>query len=442
MENTTNTKPDWHKLIERVNNFYWDSNAIKKQIEGKDILFEELYNCCESIAINLFKPHENQNDLILNMVFKEIINFWFERIDLLSVFNQNVSLAEDVLDAYFFYALVMFIDNSKYIKSISFRKFTYDHSKFGYNKKESKNYFNFKHPGIDGFSNLDNLRYNDAALRRERNRIIKKRLILNKHIKHNKRPVWSGMSISSEHEWSFYFFLNNLSTDDPLSKTFKRMSNLYNEHLYKAASLSSEDEEDYNEKAHQYKKFLNRLKKIKYEDFLDLSKTILEHIKKDKLFYGINIYRFERMFRLHNITNTISLLLNSKDTKEERNILLKDIYLNNIDFPRLHKKFSTFEDFPLANHFANIFLIFKETIAISCCLILDALIEKKCFGDDWENLFYGVINKMSEKIYYDPEKINYTIEPKSQEYFEEIRSIFVRHILNIPLFIDEEDSDS
>jgi len=56
-------------------------------------------------------------------------------------------------------------------------------------------------------------------------------------------------------------------------------------------------------------------------------------------------------------------------------------------------------------------------IAGSTCLIIDALVERGVLGDDWEELFRNMTNKMAEDVLYDPSKIDFTVKEKSQEKF-------------------------
>ena len=56
----------------------------------------------------------------------------------------------------------------------------------------------------------------------------------------------------------------------------------------------------------------------------------------------------------------------------------------------------------------------------SSCLILDELIERETFGENWESLFIDTINKMAEDVLYNPQEIDFSVTEDSQKYFERI----------------------
>ena len=47
-------------------------------------------------------------------------------------------------------------------------------------------------------------------------------------------------------------------------------------------------------------------------------------------------------------------------------------------------------------------------------LILEGLIEKGYFGNDWEDFLNKTINEMANQVLYDPKEIDYTPNPESQ----------------------------
>lgn len=53
-------------------------------------------------------------------------------------------------------------------------------------------------------------------------------------------------------------------------------------------------------------------------------------------------------------------------------------------------------------------------------LILDEFIDQDLFGEEWKNLFKQTINEMAKDVFYLPDEIDYSIEPKSQEAFAEL----------------------
>jgi hypothetical protein len=180
-----------------------------------------------------------------------------------------------------------------------------------------------------------------------------------------------------------------------------------------------------------FKKFLSKQKKIKYEKFLKLQKEILFHISKDKTYYGMNIFRFEKQLRLHIIASEVKCLLECKNEEEENRAIEKTIALNDIYFPKLYQDFSSYDDITYTASCASRFNSLNNVVVSSSRLIIDALIEKEYFGEDWETLFLDTINEMTESVFYNPDEIDYTVTAESQEKFAKILSALVRRILTI-----------
>ena len=143
----------------------------------------------------------------------------------------------------------------------------------------------------------------------------------------------------------------------------------------------------------------------------------------------MNIYRLERELRLYIITNEVKKLLQCKDQAEEIDILRKSILLNDIHFPKLYQAFSNLSDVKYTAFCANRFSCFIDLVVSSSRLIIDELIEKSFFGEDWENMFLDTIDKMTESVFYDPKQFDYTVTPGSQEKFKKVISAPVCELL-------------
>lgn len=137
-------------------------------------------------------------------------------------------------------------------------------------------------------------------MRQFRHRLFKSRPV------DNRRPEWSAIPKSSEHEWQLYFdYVDADGKADPqLRDTLKRIKNLYNG--VNTAIHSSKDAGYKKRLEDACDAFQKKLRKIKYKNYLDLCKALLEHIEKDRgdagknlldfgsTYYGINLYRFEK----------------------------------------------------------------------------------------------------------------------------------------------------
>ena len=77
------------------------------------------------------------------------------------------------------------------------------------------------------------------------------------------------------------------------------------------------------------------------------------------------------------------------------------------------------------------FLRFRQLLVTSSRLIIDELVEKNYFGENWSNLFLEIINELAEKVFYNISDIDFTLShtPSTQKYFEEIILQPVRDLL-------------
>jgi len=68
--------------------------------------------------------------------------------------------------------------------------------------------------------------------------------------------------------------------------------------------------------------------------------------------------------------------------------------------------------------FACEFPRFLENIVISNCLIIDELVEKGIFRTNWKQLFCGILNAKTEKVFYAPANLDFTVTKESQTEYE------------------------
>lgn len=398
-----NINPQLYKIVERAKNFHGNFDPLAIQNE---LFYIELQDLCEMIEADLQKPRGISREQMLKMIFSRIYDFVISFNDDYSIFDNNMLIYDDVFNACFFTTLCMFLYDSKRIKGLSLRRFIYLHSPLKYNILGTGNYFDYDNTRRESI-NSRNIISEDTKLRQYRNRFLSERPV------YNDSPEWSAIRKVSEHEWILYYDLNTAEAD--VMDTFKRIKNLY--HDVYAALRSPMDNEYENMLETAYDKFSSKLKKIKYENVLKLHKFILEHIHKDKNYYGINLYRFEKELRLYNLTNEINKLLECKDEDEKSNVLDKSMIMNGIIFPKLYEYFGNLENLQHIDFYTRTFGLFQEKLVASSCLAIDKFVEDGVLGENWEALFLKTINEMTETVLYNPEKIDYSVTPKSQEMF-------------------------
>lgn len=410
-----NEKYIWIDLVNRNKNFHNTIiNSEADDLESK-IFFENLYNFKEELVQKLNEKdmtNTQKLDLFFHEMFKFTVFQGFEFTYFIEGFavDENIFLFDSVFEACLYTSLCMFLHNSKRIQGKRLREIVYEHSQYNYKEKGYK---------IDNYAN--GLSEEEASFRKMRNRILSERSV------YDSRKKWQTVSKDSEYEWSLYFNLENLNDD--LRDTYKRIGNLYND-IKKALILPKDD--DYINKLQQaYDKFVSKLKKIKYGNYLALQKEIMKYLYKDKKYYGINIYRYEKELMLYKITSETKTLLKYYDDEEEMNDFLhKTFILKDIHFPKVYDNFMLFTP-SKALELAIIFYDFQDCFVRLSCLILDELVEKGYFGENWEDFFLNTINEKSESVYYNPELIDYTDTPELQKAFEDILLYHVHYIIHM-----------
>lgn len=193
-------------------------------------------------------------------------------------------------------------------------------------------------------------------------------------------------------------------------------------------ALKSKRDEGYSDRVQAaYKKFRSKLNKLQYEHYLELQRVVLSRICADKEYYGINLYRLERRMRPHGIIREVKKLEECTTKVDEITALLKTVFLDDICFPAIYEKLFAL---PLGKTilFAEILLEYIPCFAVESCLILDELVERGVFGNDWEELFRDMSNELAETVLYDPAAIDFSVTEVSQEKY--------RRLLNAGVFVE------
>lgn len=411
MENADNGLP-MPEIAEREKNFF--NGEPPSTIEGK-LYYTELQLLADNVianAVNKLREETDNKTEILRTVFAYVYDYVMDR-------NKAYRILDNIQDAFeacFFMSLCMFLYDTRRIKGMSLRKFLYEHSQMGYNDKESPNYFDFESrsrefrdskgdkPGVSS----DLILGEETKLRQYRKRLLDKRPV------YHDSSEWSAIRKVSEHEWTLYLQLGG--TDTELHDTEKRIRNLYND-VNKAIACKIDENYISNvDKAAE--KFCSKIKKLRYERYLELIKYLFEHIKKDKTCYGINLYRLEKGLKPYRITSDVNELVNCNDDMEADCIIQQAMVMENIVFPKLYKYFANLPNISYTQICANIFWLFMDEAVHASRLIIDKFVEAGTFGKDWEQLFLETTNELAETVLYDPSEINDSIVPKSQQEFE------------------------
>lgn len=424
-------------FIKRAQNFHLNHKQFEKQLNASKPFYMNILKLKNEIIDNLGQTDQPDRKKLLETVFSEIYDFTSQRFVFFTYFLKGSSFHDHIYEACLFTSLCMFIHITNRINGSSLGQFIYDNSLYDFNDQQSPNYCPPNY-------------YSDILLKKENNLRKERNDILSSRSVYDRRPQWNAMADDSMHEWILYFILTDKEKagDDTPSKrkewasahgltaedyeilrdTFKRIGNLYNE-VYTAVN-SPKDDAYLGRLQNADDKFMSKLQKLKYENYIELQKIILSHLSESKEYWGINLYRFEKELKPYIITNEVKHMLECNDDDEKHEILTKSIILKDIHFPKLYKDFAALPVYSDIELCANYFPVFQNLIVTSNCLIIDELIENGYLGSDWKLFFYDTINGMVKNVFYDPEKIDYTITPESQREFMEILAAPVHSLLD------------
>lgn len=207
----------WRDLLDREQNFHdkdeWnipEDNLFLAEFEG-------LYKSLENEVPKLSR------DSGLQLIYSRTYNFLVGLDFAFAIFARNTSLYQTIFDVCMFMGLSMFLHNTKRIRGVPFSQYVYAHSCIGFSDKNSTSYI--EHNGAwkqgERTAALDS---HETTMRQFRHRLFKSRPV------DNRRPEWSAIPKSSEHEWQLYFdYVDADGKADPqLRDTLKRIKNLYN----------------------------------------------------------------------------------------------------------------------------------------------------------------------------------------------------------------------
>lgn len=413
------------EIAKREENFF--NGTMPTTIEGK-MYYADLQRLTDGIESDIDSLQNSKSrESILRVIFFRVYDFVVDHNADYCIFNCTKELFLDVMEVSFFISVCMFLYDSKHIKGSSLRRFIYDNSPMGYGVEGSPNYFDYSRPKHFTESNSDKPPQRDILISSDEARLGQyRKRFLSKRSVHNHDVEWSAMRETSEHEWGLYFALED--ADPVIKETAKRLRLLYDG--VNAAIKAAKNEENITKLETAYKKFESKLKKIKYEQFLDLGKIYLEHISKAPAYYGINLYRFEKQVRLYGVTNVVNRLLNCQSKNEIYDVIFAEKAVDTIPFPKLCKHFNGLKCLQDTLHYTDMFYPFMNMVVRSSRLVIDKFVEKGIFGNDWKNLFLKLTAEMAEDVLYSPAQINYSVSDKSQEMFSLYLKTPVRNNVN------------
>jgi len=429
----------WQDLIEREKNFVgeleWDTTD-KELLEE----MEELYLTLKEDSYRLDKAS------VLRLIYSDTYDFVVTFDPTFQIFERGNYLYEAVFEACMFTGLCMFMQSTKKIKGTALSQYIYKYSPLGFSDENSPNYF--KHEGAwkEGEKN-ELIDYTESNLRQYNHRSHKSRLV------NIPRPEWNGMPEPSEYEYLLFFDIVDPSgkADSKKRGTFKRLKNLHNDVIN---AISSQEDDKYGVRLERaWEKFQSKLHKLKYEDYLDLCQFFIEHIKNEnggtegkQTHYGINLYRLEKELGIYEITNNVNSFLKCKneqgeiDKEKEMDILIKSIFLKGIPFPQVRDDIFYYNPLKDVGFISQMFWDFMTHLIRISRLIVDKFVDDWILDDEslddgnlddnWVTLFWKEINGMAEQVLYNPEDVDFSVEPGSQDVFEGLLAYSMYFFIN------------
>ena len=369
-------------------------------------------SCCEGMY-----GYQLDDRKKLELIYKRCFNFAKMNAQDSDICSEDHPFYQDVYNIGLFMTLCMFLHNTNKTKSISLRKFTYEYSHMKYNEKGSGNYFDFNKRGSQS-EQKDRFHTEENALRKHRN------VQFSKGGNEIHTTEWRAMPKSSEHEWALWFsyFMDidlNISFDQEMKDTFKRIWNLYNGI---DETLNSPMDDSYLERLdRKLGQFKSKAEKISYQSYLKLCQFILAHLEKEPKYWGINLYRLEKMLHIYQFIHEVALLSACQNEDEEVIILSKRMAIGDICFPRLRYGLHQWSSLDEIKRYAQTFQEFITQVVHTTRILIDRFIEDGIWEDNWENLFLTTTKDLTELVLFDHKTLDFsTNNPMAQKKFSEI----------------------
>lgn len=311
-----------------------------------------------------------------------------------------------IYEACAFIGIAMFLYSSKRIKAKSENEFIRSNSPRG----DSSNGDYYSAVDVEG-----------PALRKYKNRELSRKPV---YIKDNE---WRFMPADSEHEWRLYYELDQGKQDKVLCDTFKRLRNLMKdiEKVSKYRNLEAISTVSFDELKSELdsalQKYLSKLNKIKYQNYFNLIKFILDHLDLDKEYYGNNIYRLEKEFCPYILSHQINYVINNG---MDDLFAGKVVALYPIEYPKLYDRLFELNDLSMIGFYVNLFISIRNEFVLMAYYLLDEQVQDE--PEAWIQFLKENINSRVESVFYSRDEIKLNEEEHAQKAFVDCMSLPVR----------------
>lgn len=285
-------KNDAEVLFNRIKNFYCNYDDCEKSFECNVEFFQGLVLIKNEI-ISQYKIESNYSkEHLLDNIIHAIFTYCCQVFPPYSILFEDSKLYHTLESSFSYLLLCLFINSSKRTEAMSLNKYVYKYSPNEFYNKESAIYCSFDAPNSVLDSNADTLRQYRYRTYKARN-------------SKSYKEQGQAMTIDSVTEWSLYFKLvsNPVGPIElEVSETLKQLRTIYNDlEKIQKYKYTSDFNLDIAKISNLYKSFQKKAKDLSFEKFINFYKFVLDFLKSDEKYYGINIFRLEKMLNPYHI---------------------------------------------------------------------------------------------------------------------------------------------
>lgn len=399
---------DVKKLFTRLTNFYASFDTSEEFFQ-KNFKFLEALAIIKNGNIEIAKQNGLSREELLYRVIADIFDFITEENPYFAMFS-NKELFGILVESFSYWIICLYVHTLKsgQERAITLPDFVYNNSISGYKDNDGMYY-------CPPDKHSDILFSEEQMFRQYRNRQFNERNV------QFRNKQWSGMTNDSIHEWRLYYKLvYDSKNKKTLSHTFNKVRKL-GRIIGKMNNYTFTIDEDEDNKilSDLQSDFNSALRKISYVNFLELYKFIINHLKSEEKYYGINMFRLEKMFNPSNIIVEVSVMQNCKNQSQVSKVLERYFHFNDISEFRLLYCFLGSIDLKDAITIKHRFLNFIHAYSQFFLIVLDDYVKNDIFGEDWEIFFLNEINNIASNYYVIDDSL-FEAQSDSQKNFQDL----------------------
>lgn len=406
------------KLFNRLMNFYADFDTSEDAFQNK-LGFLKKITVIKNYNIEIAQNIGLSREELLYRVIADIFDFITEKNPYFAMFS-NTDLFGILVESFSYWIICLYIHTLKYEseskskrkpkrnRAISLSEFVYNNSISGYNKTGG-----MYQRSLDNRSDYPMIE--ESTFRKYRNRQFKDRKA------QSKNKQWSAITNDSIHEWRLYYKLvYNSKDNNDLFETLKKLKKIGKKAVeMNTFTFTLDKNADIAELSKLYSDVISALKKISYVEVLNLYKFIVKHLQSEEKYYGINMFRLEKMLNPTNIIIEVNEMQNCKNSPQILKVLERYYHFNDISEFRLLYCFLGCIGPQYALQIKQSFLNVLYNYSPFFLIVLDDYVKNGIFGEDWESFFLNEINNIASNYYVLDDSL-FETQSASQDNFQKL----------------------